>query len=129
MMRTEIEWQERERQLLQADVELRVELRKAQRELDEFLEEKTVWSLRTFGAGVRTEGVCNHIEKELREIRQDPNDLTEWIDVIILATDGYARADGKASELLPRLKAKHAINLQRKWQTPVEGKAVEHVRE
>jgi hypothetical protein len=50
------------------------------------------WSEATFGPGVRTLGVTNHIRKELEEIEKDPHDLNEWTDVIILAFDGAWRS-------------------------------------
>jgi hypothetical protein len=50
------------------------------------------FSLRTFGPGQRTHGVLDHIRKELAEIEAKPADLTEWVDVILLALDGAWRA-------------------------------------
>lgn len=49
------------------------------------------WSEKTFGPGMRTEGITAHIRKELLEIEEDPNSLEEWIDVMILAFDGAWR--------------------------------------
>ena len=39
------------------------------------------FSLKTFGPGPRTEGVCDHIRKELAEIAAEPGDLYEWVDL------------------------------------------------
>ena len=50
------------------------------------------FSLRTFGPGPRSIGVVAHIRKELREVEADPTDLSEWVDVILLALDGAWRA-------------------------------------
>lgn len=50
------------------------------------------WSRKTFGDGRRTEGICKHIEKELDEVRKNPHDFMEWIDVVILGLDGAWRA-------------------------------------
>lgn len=52
------------------------------------------WSEATFGPGPRTLGITAHIRKELQEIEDDPTDLTEWIDVAILALDGAWRTGG-----------------------------------
>ncbi len=38
------------------------------------------FSLRTFGPGERTEGVLDHIQKEIAEVRENPKDISEWID-------------------------------------------------
>lgn len=46
------------------------------------------FSLRTFGPGERAKMVTDHIEKELAEVRADPSDLFEWIDLVLLSFDG-----------------------------------------
>ena len=98
--------------------------------LAEYLHRQREWSRRTFGAGKRTIGITKHIEKELREIRQDPDDLMEWIDVLILAMDGYWRAGGKPSDLAELLREKQRINFARTWPAPQsKDEATEHVRE
>lgn len=87
------------------------------------------FSERTFGAGLRTKGICAHIRKELTEIEAEPADLDEWIDVIILAIDGFWRAGGQPNELFERLRAKQTINFARKWPAPLpEDQPVEHIR-
>jgi hypothetical protein len=89
------------------------------------------WSRQTFGPGERTNGVLDHIRKELTEIAAEPHDLSEWIDVIILAMDGFWRHGGTAEDLLPRLLAKQQKNMARKWpdwRTMSEDKAIEHDR-
>lgn len=50
------------------------------------------WSSKTFGPGMRTEGLLKHIAKEMDEVRKNPSDVTEWIDIAILALDGAWRA-------------------------------------
>lgn len=39
-----------------------------------------------------TAGVIDHIEKEVVEVKKDPSDLDEWIDILILGCDGAMRA-------------------------------------
>ncbi len=56
------------------------------------LERQRAFSLRTFGPGERTAGVCNHMRKELAEITADPDDVVEYADMVILAFDGAMRA-------------------------------------
>src|SRR5690606_19752169 len=46
------------------------------------------FSEKTFSPGRRTKGLCEHIREELKEIEAAPNDLEEWIDIIILGIDG-----------------------------------------
>lgn len=56
--------------------------------LIEYLQKQMAWSAATFGPGQRTKGITEHIREELAEIEQEPLDLFEWVDVVILALDG-----------------------------------------
>jgi hypothetical protein len=49
-----------------------------------------VWSIKVFPE-YHTMGIIGHNHLELIEIGQAPSDLSEWIDVIILAVDGAWR--------------------------------------
>lgn len=73
------------------------------------------FSERTFGPGARTAGVIAHIREELGEIEAAPNDLTEWIDVVILALDGAWRAGYSPEQIVDALIAKQARNEARTW--------------
>ena len=87
------------------------------------------WSKKTFGEGKRTVGICAHISKELHEICGDPHDLTEWIEVIILALDGYWRHGGDPDLIYCHLEAKQNINFGREWPSQTsEDSAAEHIR-
>ena len=87
------------------------------------------WSLRTFGSGKRTEGLCRHIEKELAEIRSKPQDLEEWIDVILLAMDGAWRAGYTDGQVADALLAKQLKNHKRQWVVGAQDEPCEHVRQ
>lgn len=95
--------------------------------LDGLAKRKADWSMRTFGEGRRTKALTAHIRKELEGIEAKPDDLTEPVDVILLAMDLYARAGG--TNLLADLRAKQCVNERRKWERPREGEPAEHVRE
>lgn len=89
------------------------------------------FSGRTFGPGLRTQGVTDHISKELDEIRADPSDIGEWVDVIILAFDGAWRAGGEPQEIIDAIVVKQERNERRQWpdwRTADPDKAIEHVR-
>lgn len=89
-----------------------------------------IWSEKTFGPGARQQGVVDHIRKELLEIEAAPYDLTEWIDVVILALDGAWRAGHSPADIVAALQAKQAKNERRKWpdwRTAEPGKAIEHI--
>ena len=61
------------------------------------------WGWHTFGApadGRGPLGPLDHIKKELKEIEEDPSDLKEWIDLIILSIDGMLRAGASPGAVL-----------------------------
>lgn len=95
----------------------------------DYVRRQMFWSATTFGRGLRTIGVTKHIEKECAEIRAEPSDLEEWIDVMILALDGYWRHGGTAEDLPWRLRAKQDKNFAREW-PPIqpEDQPTEHVK-
>lgn len=95
------------------------------------LQHQRAWSEKTFGPGDRSQGVVDHIRKELTEIESDPLDLVEWIDVVILALDGAWRIGATPEQIIAALIAKQAKNEGRTWpdwRTAEPGKAIEHVR-
>lgn len=113
------------------------------------LRRQSEFSLRTFGPGSRSVGIADHIEKELREVREaaaaaanaelsgslDKSHrdelLAEWIDVAILAFDGAWRTGASPEEIVMALRAKQVKNEARKWpdwRTADPNKAIEHDR-
>lgn len=95
------------------------------------LERQRAFSEQTFGPGMRTQGVIDHIRKELLEIEAAPTDLSEWIDVAILALDGAWRTGATPQQIIEALVAKQAKNEARQWpdwRTVPVGQAIEHVR-
>jgi hypothetical protein len=97
--------------------------------LSAFLARQIVFSRQTFGPGRRTLGITRHMEKEIAEVREDPDDLSEWVDLVILALDGYWRHGGTPATILRDLQAKLDRNIARTWPpTAPESEPVEHVR-
>jgi hypothetical protein len=95
------------------------------------IREQRAFSDRTFGPGSRAQGVIDHIRKELVEIEQNPADLMEWIDVVLLALDGAWRAGYSPEVVAAALACKLKRNKARTWpdwRTAEPGKAIEHVR-
>lgn len=95
------------------------------------IERQRTWSRKNFGPGPRTEGIVDHIRKELGEVLDDPHDLGEWVDLIILAVDGAWRAGHEPQAIIRAVKAKQARNEVRvwpDWRTAPEGQAIEHDR-
>ncbi|MCP1617004.1 uncharacterized protein DUF550 [Pseudomonas sp. SLBN-26] len=95
------------------------------------LQRQREFSERTFGPGSRAKGVVDHIRKELKEIEASPGDLSEWIDVVILALDGAWRSGATPAQIIDALVAKQTRNEARTWpdwrSVPLD-KAIEHDR-
>jgi len=102
-------------------------------DLIDYLKRQIAFSEQAFGPGSsRVDGVIDHIRKELIEIEEAPEDLEEWIDVIILALDGAWRVGYTPEEIGRVLEYKLAKNKSRKWpdwRKAPAGKAIEHIRE
>lgn len=73
------------------------------------------FSLKTFGPGARTKGVLAHIRKELDEVAKDPTDITEWVDIVLLALDGAYRAGHEPEAIAAAIDAKQTRNMNRVW--------------
>ena len=97
--------------------------------LRRYAEDQSVWSQQQFGPGRRTVGLTAHIVKECQEVREDPDDAREWIDIIILAIEGFLRHGGKASDLGEMLEDKQRTNFERAWPAAgPETEPVEHLK-
>jgi hypothetical protein len=100
-------------------------------DLVQHLRRQSEFSARTFGPGPRVEGVTDHIEKELKEVRESGGALDEWVDVIILGLDGAWRSGATPEQIVAAIEAKQTKNEGRKWpdwRTAEPGKAIEHDR-
>lgn len=89
------------------------------------------FSEKTFGPGARTNGVIQHIRKELVEIENDPTDVEEWVDVVLLALDGAWRAGWTPEGIAKAIEAKQTKNEGRTWpdwRTASPDAAIEHDR-
>lgn len=98
----------------------------------DFLQDQAAFSEKTFGPGERLNGVLSHLRKELAEIDNNPKDLSEWIDVILLALDGARRQGFSFREIIETLMYKLAKNKLRKWpdwRNHGTDEPIEHMRE
>lgn len=89
------------------------------------------FSLLTFGPGERSGMNIKHIRKELVEIEEDPFNIVEWIDVVLLALDGAMRHGATPVEVCDALRSKLAKNMQRDWpdwRTSDKDAPIEHKR-
>lgn len=98
--------------------------------LEDHLHRQREFSLTTFGPGARTETIFAHIRKELIEIETNPTDVSEWIDVVILALDGALRAGHEPDEIVKALIEKQRVNELRSWpdwKSVPNGEVMEHI--
>src|SRR6185369_15581595 len=96
-----------------------------------YMYRQIAFSYKTFGPGERTEGVVDHIRKELEEVLENPRDISEWADIIILAIDGAWRVGFEPQEIIEAVQNKLIKNEKREWpdwRTAEPGKAIEHIR-
>lgn len=100
------------------------------------------WSRATFGPGARTNGVLDHITKEIAEVRESGGSAAEWVDLVILSLDGLTRqlwsasdykkcSDEIAMTAVNMIIGKQSRNELRDWpdwRSADPNKAIEHVR-
>ncbi len=77
--------------------------------------EIAAWSDRTFGAGRDGVGAAKHLIEEAGEAAENPDDILEWADCLMLVLDGARRQGFTVNELLAATRTKLAINKKRKW--------------
>ena len=95
------------------------------------LHRQRAFSEKTFGPGHRTNGVLDHISKEIEEVRAEPQALEEWVDLILLSLDGAWRAGFAPEVIAEAIDLKQGINEQRDWpdwRDMDAQKAIEHRR-
>lgn len=116
-------------------------------DLKQHLLRQMAFSHATYGPGARTDGVIDHIKKELVEVvsaETSTGRAREWVDIVILALDGLTRElayrngaerhpnpEMAASEACQMILAKQSRNEARDWpdwRTADRGKAIEHDR-
>ncbi len=88
------------------------------------------WSCKTFGpASTRgPQGPTAHLIKEANELTNDPYDIKEAADILILLLDLNWRAGRNVEQLLVAANNKMKDNQKRQWQKPGPDGAIEHVR-
>lgn len=113
--------------------------------LKQHLIRQMAFSHATFGPGQRTEGVIDHIRKELVEVEEANGESSEWVDVVILALDGLTRSlaysldDGNtrrnpsevaqmACNMIEGKQARNESRVWPDWRNAEKGRAIEHIR-
>ena len=88
------------------------------------------WSESIFGLDSKRgpEGPLKHLEKEVKEILENPTDLLEYVDAFFLIIDATRRAGFNYHEFMSAVEYKLAINKRRKWGKSSSNDPVEHIR-
>jgi hypothetical protein len=112
-------------------------------DLKQHLVRQMAFSHATFGPGERTNGVVDHIRKELDEVLAANGESAEWVDVVILALDGLTRRLAYASNgdrrdpgevaaiacrMIEGKQSRNEARVWPDWRTQSQDKAIEHVR-
>lgn len=106
-------------------------------DLVKHLKRQYEWSKKTFGPPrtMYALGVIDHLRKEIEEMAAETypdKRKIEWVDIIILAFDGYMREGGQPEWLCHDILYKQEVNEFRTWpdwRTADPDKAIEHVRD
>lgn len=88
----------------------------AHHSLEGLIEKQIKISKNKFGTETRTSGIIDHMVEELKEIENNPNDIFEWIDMLILSIDGSWRRGFTPSEIAEAWKQKIDIINNRKYE-------------
>jgi hypothetical protein len=99
--------------------------------LVQFIFKFKAWSIKIFGTDKTALSITNHIREELLEVEEDPYDLVEWADVILMGIDGFVRHGGCPEDLLDIMIAKFEIVQERKYpdiKDQVKDKPINHIR-
>lgn len=114
-------------------------------DLQQHLIRQMAFSKATFGSGTRTNGVLDHIAKEVEEVRESNGSADEWVDLVILSLDGLTRqlsfcnGSGKRNQMSSEIAemackmivGKQDRNENRDWpdfRTASPDKAIEHIK-
>lgn len=100
---------------------------------DAFWQQAGEWSNETFGPPyIRGPlGPLDHLSKEIEEVKKDPTNITEYVDLFFLVIDAIRRAGFQPLTFEQECWQKLAKNKSRKWpdwRTTDPNKAIEHIR-
>lgn len=101
----------------------------ARLDIVEHLKRQRSWSEQTFGFGPRTASLLDHLQKELKEVAENPRDMDQWIDLVLLALDGALRTGHRPEDVAACIFHSQVRNEGRRWIISDPNKAIEHEEE
>ena len=85
-------------------------------ELKNLFKEHIKWSQQTFGKKKTYKACFAHMEREIDECRENPKDIEEYADILLLLFDAFYRGTGKGFDaLVNAVSKKIKKNKNRKW--------------
>lgn len=98
--------------------------------LAELAADQAAWSQATFGSDVERGpiGALLHLEREAREAAENPADVTEYADCLLLILDASRRAGLDPLKLIRAAQEKMKVNKSRVWPKTVGDVPTEHAR-
>lgn len=89
------------------------------------------WASGTFGTAQQRGpvGPLHHLAKEANETAEDPTNIVEYADCLIIFLDAMWRAGFTLQQVVDAAHSKMKVNRARKWPKAVEGKPCEHIKE
>lgn len=91
----------------------------------EFQNEFSEWAFETF-KGQKIDGKLKHMKKEIDEIIENPDDIIEWADVMLLFLNASKQQGLDMDQILDACKEKFEIIKKREWQEPDEDGTIQH---
>jgi predicted house-cleaning noncanonical NTP pyrophosphatase (MazG superfamily) len=98
------------------------------RSLEDLFLEVGQWAVSTFTQAT-PESWCKHLQKEVAELAEDPSDLEEIADCMILLAGLAHKQNYTPQDLRQAIREKLEINKKRVWGKPDKDGVVEHVRD
>ena len=98
--------------------------------LSDLARELSEWSQATFGSDSERGpiGPLKHLEAEAKEAQENPTDITEYADILILLIDAARRAKIKPLELIKAAYAKLQVCKTRTYPKPLTDEPSYHVK-
>lgn len=98
-----------------------------------FAFEQLAWRVAEFQSRVfpesKTSATLAHLAREVEELRADPDDLSEFADVLILTLGAAAKQGFTPEQLLTAAHQKMDVNNLRRWSAPDAEGVCQHVEE
>ena len=93
------------------------------KKLNDFICARREFSFQSFGSP-EVRGpvpVLTHLKEEVQELIEQPTDLMEWADCLLLLTDAADRAGLSIEDLIDAATLKLEINKKRTWEKGADG--------